>query len=281
MSDIKDKIEKLKDFYNTRPEISMAFLFGSYAKERQISESDADIAVYFKPEGRKIEWEEDKEYPGEWEIWSKTEEILGISTDLVILNRSSCALAAEILRIGVPVIVKDRELYLRFSFLIGAVAEDFRQIVFDWWAVSERSRSLTGEDRRRLIKATDFIQRELKEITKFRDITQDQYMRDNDLRRNLERWVETIAMASIDVAKTILGSEKEKLPEKYADIMLALRKYEMLGKESALKLSEFAKLRNIIAHEYLDLRFVEIRKFLDKAEELYGKLIIFAKTIIK
>lgn len=278
--DITEKINKLKEFYVSKPEISMAFLFGSYAKNKQISESDVDVAVYFKPESGELEWEEEKEYPTEKEIWRETENILGIDTDLVVLNRVSCALADEVLRTGIPVIIKDRDLYLRFWFLIGGTAEDFRQIVFDWWTISERSRSLTDEDRRRLIKATDFLQRELEEIVKFKNVTQSQYLQNSDLRRNLERWVENIANASIDISKTILGSEREKLPEKYADIMRALYRFEDIGEESAVKLAEFAKLRNLLAHEYLDLRFTRIRGFLDKAEELYGKLLNFSKKVI-
>lgn len=110
MNDIKDKIEELKNFYNTKPEVSMAFVFGSYAKERQISESDIDIAVYFKPAGREIEWEEKKEYPGESKLWVETERILGIDTDLVVLNRAPSGLAFDALRTGVPIIIKDKGL---------------------------------------------------------------------------------------------------------------------------------------------------------------------------
>ena len=47
----------------------MAFVFGSYVKGQATLESDFDVAVYFKPSGRAIEWEENKNYPQENEIW--------------------------------------------------------------------------------------------------------------------------------------------------------------------------------------------------------------------
>jgi predicted nucleotidyltransferase len=47
----------------------MAYVFGSFAKGRAMRESDIDIAVYFKSRGRTIEWEEEKYYLEENEIW--------------------------------------------------------------------------------------------------------------------------------------------------------------------------------------------------------------------
>ncbi|MFH1542443.1 MAG: nucleotidyltransferase domain-containing protein [bacterium] len=39
--------ESLKTFFANKSEISMAFLFGSAAVERQMDESDVDVAVWF------------------------------------------------------------------------------------------------------------------------------------------------------------------------------------------------------------------------------------------
>jgi hypothetical protein len=39
MPERKEKIELLKDYLLKRPDISMAFVFGSYVKGREISES--------------------------------------------------------------------------------------------------------------------------------------------------------------------------------------------------------------------------------------------------
>lgn len=280
MIDIKDRIEKLKNFYNTRPEISMAFVFGSYAKERQISESDIDIAVYFKPKGREIEWEEQKKYSNEGEIWVETERILGVDTDLVVLNRAASSLAFEILRTGIPIIIKTRYLYLSFLLIVSDEAEYYKQIAQDWWAIRERSRSLGEDDKLRLARAVMFLEKELKDIDSFSNLDQAGYMENNNLRRAVERWTENIVNSSIDIAKIILASEKEALPSKYSEVLVTLGKYEEIGRENAKMLSEFAKLRNLLAHEYLDLRFSKIKEFLASAKDLYGKLLEFSKKII-
>ncbi len=117
----------------------MAFLFGSYAKGRQISESDLDVAVYFRPESGELEWETNLDY-GEDSLWLDLDRVAGQNTDLVVLNRAPAGLASEILRTGIPLVIKDRNLYLRLLNLVSQAAEDFRTVTEDWWAIKERSR---------------------------------------------------------------------------------------------------------------------------------------------
>jgi len=44
------KIDKIKEILYSLKEVKFAYLFGSYAKQTQNSESDVDIAVYIKNE---------------------------------------------------------------------------------------------------------------------------------------------------------------------------------------------------------------------------------------
>lgn len=274
------KLADLKHFFSQKPEISMAFVFGSHAKGQPISESDVDIAVYFKPIGRELEWEEERDY-NEDRLWVEIESIVGQDTDLVVLNRARSTLASEILRTGIPIIIKDRGLYLRFLLTISSAAEDFRKIIMDWWAIKERSRSLTEEDRLKLVNIADFLTTELEDSSEFTAINQSEYFSNPHKRRELERLVENIANASIDIAKTILASQKERLPDTYVKIMLSLGKLPGFDEKVAENLSNLAKLRNLLAHEYLDIRFAKIRKFLDSAADLYGYLLDFTKKFLE
>lgn len=56
----------------------MAFVFGSYARGREMAESDFDIAIYLK--GR------DYDIKKSDEIWSDVTELLKKDVDLVCLN---------------------------------------------------------------------------------------------------------------------------------------------------------------------------------------------------
>jgi len=78
----------------------MAFLFGSYVKGQTHAHSDIDIAVYFKPKEKGIEFEETREYEGESALWGEIEKILNMDADMVVLNRAGSALALSIISEG-------------------------------------------------------------------------------------------------------------------------------------------------------------------------------------
>jgi predicted nucleotidyltransferase len=120
----------------------MAFLFGFHAKGQVLFDSDVDIAVYFKPEERRLEWEEKKEYAGVTEIWAETEKILGENVDIMVLNKAPSLIAFDALRTGIPLVIKDGMLYLRFLLFISSAAMDYKEFIEDYWQIEQRSTSL-------------------------------------------------------------------------------------------------------------------------------------------
>jgi len=274
-------IQKLKDYFAARENVSMAFVFGSQAKETMHRESDLDIAVYFKLAGPALEWEENQEYHTEAEIEEVVGKISGNNVDLVVLNRAPALLATEILDTGVPLIVKDRALYWRFYLMVSDAAQDYLVIANDWRLIRERSQSLSEPDRVRLLRLIDFIETNLAELPRFQAVDQQTYERVPDTRRNLERWTETLATTLIDLAKIILASEKKiTLQQSYVELTKQLGFAAKLEPAETELLSEFSKLRNLLAHEYLDLRYAKIRRFLDRADVLYPKILTFTKNYL-
>ncbi len=136
-------VEKLRDYFEKRDEILMAFLFGSWAKGWEGIESDMDIAVYFKPEVDMVEWEKTNSYYGtEKQIWREIERLVEREVDLLVLNRAAPSVADNALR-GTPVIIKDRGFYLDFLLRITSEAIDFRQWVESYWRLKERMKHAT------------------------------------------------------------------------------------------------------------------------------------------
>ena len=277
---IEGKIDSLKDYFSGRQDVSMAFLFGSYVNDRQTSESDVDIAVYFKPKTAALEWEESGEWGGEDEIWSDVERIIGIKTDLVVLNRAPAGLTYSVLQNGLPLVVKNESLRLRLFLAVSSAAEYFRDFVEDFWRIKQRSRSISDTDRERLIQIVDFLGAELSEYPKFSSLNQKDYGSNPDLRRNVERWVENIVNASIDAAKILLASERSRIPRTYREILEELSLLSGFDAETAKMLGRFAKLRNILAHEYIDIRFNQIQAFIRYSWPAYKTLLDFVKKIL-
>jgi uncharacterized protein YutE (UPF0331/DUF86 family)/predicted nucleotidyltransferase len=315
MKRFDETIKRLEEYFTKKPHIAMVFIFGSYAKEQETSESDIDIAVYFYPETSELEWEETRSYEGEDDIWNEVEKITCIRTDMVVLNRAPSTLAYSILQAGFPIIIKDRSLYLRFYLLISAAAEDFRDLVKDFWRIKNRSRSLTEIDRDRLIRILDFLGSELADYGEFTEIDRKLYLTESATRRNVERWIENIVNSSIDIAKILLASDGRRIPQTYrrnverwienivnssidiAKILLAsdgrripqtyreilqnLSLFRNFNYEAAEKLAGFSKLRNILTHEYVDIRYRQIENFIQNAEMVYKELESFVRTYLK
>jgi len=272
--------ERLREYFKRRNDISFAYLFGSVAKGTSHNESDVDIGVYFKPETNALEYEAAVEYDGEDALWSDIEHITKRQTDMVVLNRAPATLFDGVFRTGILLYEDGSGLRTRLFLAITDAAEEFREFVVDFYNIKERSHSLNEIDRERLGRMVSFLEQERLEYAKFQKVSQMEYQTDRDVKRSFERWSENIVNVSIDMAKILLASEKRAIPETYKAILEGLMVLPGFGEDMAKSLSQFSKMRNLLAHEYLDIRFSMLKKFVNESEQTYMHLIKFAKGIL-
>jgi uncharacterized protein YutE (UPF0331/DUF86 family) len=131
----------------------------------------------------------------------------------------------------------------------------------------------------RLIRHLSFLENELKDYEKFRSLSWEEYNEDRSKRRDVERWVENIINSSIDIAKIILTSEEIPLPDTYKDIVKSLSL--VIDFKNIEKLSRLVSLRNIISHEYLDIRWSSIKRFISETEPLYKSFVNEVKLYLE
>jgi uncharacterized protein YutE (UPF0331/DUF86 family)/predicted nucleotidyltransferase len=274
-----ERIELLQKYFEKEPEVLMAFLFGSRAKSLARDSSDWDIGVYFKPKDY-LELEKEGDYPNENRIWSDLVDMLKTDVDFLVLNRARPSLVFSVMNSGFPLVIKDRKLYLRLLCKTSYEAMDFWNFVYDFWQIRERAKSLSPQDRAVLIEHLVFLEEEFKDLEEFKKLTWDEYRKDRFKRRNAERWVENLVMSSLDIAKVVLASEKKEVPETYKDTLkiFALLYFNFSFAE---RFSQFAELRNIVVHAYLDVKWGKIKNFIKEAESLYPEFIEGIKKIIK
>ena len=270
-------MEKLKKYFAGRDDVPMAFLFGSQAKSLARSESDIDIAIYLKTQSDEMDFESDSRFENEDKIWLDLEKLLGNKVDLVILNRAPAGVAFAAMNSGKEICVKDPNIRTKFILLASTVAEEMRDFARDFLAIKARSASLNETDRARLLRLVDFLEGELADYKKFTELDQLEYQNNKGHKRELERWAENIINSSIDIAKIMVGSEKKDLPETYRLTLANLALLKGFEKEKAETLAGFAKIRNILAHEYLDIRFSNLKRFAGSSEIDYRYLVTFAK----
>ena len=144
-----------------------------------------------------------------------------------------------------------------------------------------RELRLKKEVKFRLIKHITFLENELKDYKVFESLSWKQYNEERSKRRDAERWIENIINSSVDISKIILTSEGLAVPDTYKDIVKNLSLVPDLGKADMEKLSGWVGLRNIISHEYLDIRWSSIKRFITETEALYKDFLDKTKAYLE
>lgn len=266
-----ETLEQARASLASRVDIAFAFLFGSAATGRQTTESDTDVAVFLRDGANALQVEAEVSFAQEEEIWRELERIFQTEVDLVILNRAPATVCASALIDGELLVMNDRPLYLRYLLAATRQAEDFRTMLNELIEVRKRSPSLSDPDRARVARIAQYLRDELSDSRLYADVNKERYIRDAHFRRALERWVENLVNASIDVAKIIVGAEGLPLPHTYRETLSSLSAVAPFA-PLAETLSRNARTRNALAYEYLDIRYTEVARIAHQASEVYGAL---------
>jgi uncharacterized protein YutE (UPF0331/DUF86 family)/predicted nucleotidyltransferase len=293
----------LRSYFGARDDVAFAWLFGSQVSGRAGAQSDVDIAVYLidsanqadaatedgdvatafgvasdtATRGRRLPDVEaaERTFPAENEIWADVERICDRSVDLVVLNRAPATIAAGALLTGTQLVNHDPALSTRYFLAVTTLAEDERDFTHDYVLTKERSLSLSEIDRTRLVRIVDFLADELEDAPQFESMDRTRYATDRDFRRSVERWVENLVNASIDAAKIVLASERHPVPQTYRETLEMLATVEDFRDHAdvAHRLAANTRIRNMLAHEYLDLRYTQVNAVVDSAATTYGALV--------
>lgn len=274
----KSTLETLKEYCAQRDDIILAFLFGSQAKGLSRPTSDWDVAVYLVPH-RREELETRERYHGENEIRADISRLVSADLDFVVLNRARPSLVFSILNSGIPLAMKDMRLYFTLLSRTHYEAADYWSFVREYRELYDRAQSLTPEARALLLEYLTFLENELADSGTFSAMSYKEYQENRDARRNVERWIENCVMSALDITKVVLASEKMDIPQTYKD-MLRTFGVRFVSEEFANEFSEHASLRNILAHEYPDLRWERIETFLRTADTLFPQFISAVKKYL-
>ena len=275
-----ETIEQLKKYFDGKNSVILAYVFGSKSKGTSRSFSDWDIAVYFKPY-QYGELETKREYPEEHIIWGDLESMLRTNeVDFLVLNRASPSLVFSILNSGTPLVLKDRKLYMDLLVKTHYEAVDWWNFTREFYEIAERTKSISEEDKSILRTHTRFLENEYIDLQNFKNLKKQEYIQNNDKRRNIERWVENLVMSAIDISKIIMASEKKEIPQTYRETLFC-HAIRFMDEDSAQIFSSFAELRNILAHEYLDIKWEKIDNFIKDASRFFPRFIEKTKDFIK
>jgi uncharacterized protein YutE (UPF0331/DUF86 family) len=156
-------------------------------------------------------------------------------------------------------------------------AEDYRRFVNEYFAVLQRSASMSPEDRAILQRTIAFLEEHKTQYAYYRALNRDDYTRDIHKRNDVERWVENIVNAGIDISKILLAAERIGIPSTYRETMEKAAIFLGLGEDFANAFGRWTRLGNILAHEYLDLKWNRIDGFVRESEPYLQTLLTESK----
>ena len=116
--------------------------------------------------------------------------------------------------------------------------------------------------REAIIRRLEFARTELADLEAFTDLDFSRYTSDRVVRRNVERMIENIVNSLSDIGKIILAQTDIEMPDSYRSIFEKLGSLGLIEAGLATRLADTTRLRNILAHQYLDIKWKHIEIFL-------------------
>ena len=112
--------------------------------------------------------------------------------------------------------------------------------------------TLTRTDRSRIISSLDYLEKELLFRTEYeREVDWKVYQTRRSKRLEIERWVESLINATLDICKMLPAVGSEEVPETSREILFKIGSFIFDTETKAEAFSELAKIRNTLAHRYL------------------------------
>jgi len=141
-----------------------------------------------------------------------------------------------------------------------------------------RREILHPADDSKLIPHIDYVERELLFHSQYeKEIDWKVYQAQRSKRLEIERWVENLINATLDISKMFLAGMGEEIPETSREVLFRMGGHIYEKEKEADAFSELAKIRNTLAHRYLDLKWNDIKRFLEIAPSLYPSFLNFIK----
>jgi len=141
-----------------------------------------------------------------------------------------------------------------------------------------RREDLHQTDRSKLIPHIEYLEKELSFFESYKkEIDWKVYQSQRSKRLEVERWIECIINAILDVSKMFLTIREEEIPETSREVLFRIGSHIYNKEEEAEALSELARIRNTLAHRYLDIRWQDIKRFFQILPKLSPAFLIYIK----
>ncbi len=105
-------------------------------------------------------------------------------------------------------------------------------------------------DREIIENLCSYIRSNLKELSNARDIDWKKFISDNRSKRFVERMLQIVIEAMIDIGHHIISDEGFREPQSYRDVFVVLVENGIIPEQDLQKYENIASFRNILVHHY-------------------------------
>lgn len=120
------------------------------------------------------------------------------------------------------------------------------------------------------------LMKNLNALKEFEDLTLEEYLKNYTMQLAVERTLELIIQASIDINRYLLKRIHQVSPKENSEVFLLAGQYGLLTSETGVALSEFGKFRNVLVHLYDEINPHEVFSAIQETLEIYP---VYARQI--
>lgn len=124
-----------------------------------------------------------------------------------------------------------------------------------------------------IVRRIEFARSELNDLAEYASMDYVAYGQDRVQRRNVERIVENIANSAFDIGKMILSTCDTPMPESYRGVFVRLGEIQLIDASLVESLIAISQLRNVLAHQYLDIKWDYIKRFIATDAKTLGRFL--------
>lgn len=134
------------------------------------------------------------------------------------------------------------------------------------------------DEEEKISRKLRFMKKYVDFLREYKSKSVEELEKDDLLKAAIERNFQLAIESALDIGEVIISERDFEKPEEYRDIMLILRKHEILPEEFAERFSRAAGFRNILVHMYEEVDARKLNEYLQNNLEDFSE---FARFIAR
>ncbi len=249
-----------KYFASSPYPVQFAYLFGSHARGQALPHSDVDVGVYLGEPNEKTRLEIQASLLSDLMRALHTEDV-----DLVLLDQAPPRFAYNVIQ-GKPIYSANERARARAETKILSRYYDERPAILEYYRFLHRQiragkmteRTPEMIDGELVSERLAHIRKTLNLLKRFRDISQEEFIADEDTKDLSAHRLQTCIEAMADISNHLVAAMGLEKPTERRDAPMVLAKHGILPKNLGEQLAQAVSMRNRIVHGYSDLNPSEL-----------------------